>query len=152
METAPKKLEQDRVEIEQSHLPAPVVSYMPVEDCWRLDQAYGYDDNGTLITVPAGFMFDLASVPRPFWWLIAPFELSITAPLLHDFLYANAGAPPTDMITPYRTYSRKQVDTIFTEIMRLEGVVGWRRKLAYWAVRWFGGGVWGLKQSHNPNN
>jgi len=41
---------------------------------------------GSKITVPTGFVTDLASVPRPMWWLIAPFDVARSA-IIHDLLY-----------------------------------------------------------------
>ena len=38
------------------------------------------------ITVPSGFVTDLASVPRAMWWLIAPFDVARAA-IIHDLLY-----------------------------------------------------------------
>ncbi len=38
------------------------------------------------ITVPNGFVTDLASVPRAMWWLIAPFDVARAA-IIHDLLY-----------------------------------------------------------------
>jgi hypothetical protein len=92
--------------------------------------------------VPAGFRFDLSTVPRALWWLIAPFELSVAAPLLHDFLYLHRGKPPAGSVKPPRTYTRAEADRIFFEIMRAEGVSPWRRMLGYLAVRVFGRRDW----------
>ena len=41
---------------------------------------------GSKITVPTGFVTDLASVPRAMWWLIAPFDVARAA-IIHDLLY-----------------------------------------------------------------
>ena len=87
-------------------------------------------------------MFDLSSIPRLFWPVIAPFELSITAPLVHDFLYAHGGEPPPGSVSPPRTYTRRETDRIFRVIMRAEGVAAWRRILGYAAVRLFGRSAW----------
>ncbi len=38
------------------------------------------------ITVPNGFVTDLASVPRAMWWLIAPFDVARAA-IIHDLLF-----------------------------------------------------------------
>ena len=38
------------------------------------------------ITVPTGFVTDLASVPRAMWAFIAPFDVARAA-IIHDFLY-----------------------------------------------------------------
>ncbi|MCJ8165026.1 DUF1353 domain-containing protein [Pontibacter sp. E15-1] len=135
-------LHQDRVRIPNSYLPPPVLTYNPRIKRWILDREYTYFDEGTYITVPHGFEFDLASVPRAVWWAIAPFELSIVAPLLHDFLYENGGLLPAHTVQPYRKYTRREADWMFLEIMRREGVAEWKCRVAYNAVRTFGGHVW----------
>ena len=81
-------------------------------------------------------------MPRALWWLIAPFELSIAAPLLHDFLYFHGGQPPAGVVVPPRTYTRSDADRVFREVMKAEGVPLWRRALGYVAVRLFGGDSW----------
>ena len=134
-------LEHDRVDVPESRLESPVLTFLGGRR-WRLEQDYAYADGETTITIPAGFEFDLSSVPRAFWWLIAPFELSITAPLVHDFLYQHRGDPPAGSIDPPRRYSRAEADRLFRRIMEQEGVAAWRRVLGYGAVRLLGGGDW----------
>ena len=136
-----RRLEHDRVDVPESRLEAPVLTFLGGRR-WRLERDYAYADGTTTITVPAGFEFDLSSVPRAFWGLIAPFELSITAPLVHDFLYKHRGDPPAGSIDPSRTYTRAEADRLFRRIMEQEGVAGWRRVLGYASVRLFGGGEW----------
>jgi hypothetical protein len=141
VDDAARRLEQDRVDIPRSRLPPPVLTYLGGRH-WRLEADYTYHDGPTVITVPAGFRFDLSSVPRALWSVIAPFELSIVAPLLHDFLYESGGRPPDVSIDPPRSYTRAEVDRMFLEIMEKEDVARWRRRLAYSAVRAFGRGAW----------
>ena len=136
------ELRKQPVVITASGLPAPILSYIEKEKLWRLEETYSYNHAGHQISVPAGYKFNLASIPRLFWFLIAPFELSIAAPLVHDYLYDYRGAPPDGSITPPKVYSRKETDRIFREIMVKEDVAGWRRFFAYWAVRWFGWFAW----------
>lgn len=69
------------------------MTYLVRESSWRLDAPFRWQTGGTRLAVPVGWRFDLASVPRMFWTLIAPFELSLAAALVHDFLYRTAGAP-----------------------------------------------------------
>ncbi len=88
---------------------------------------------GIDILIAEGYITDLASIPRLLWRVIAPFELSITAPLVHDFFYQYAGCG---------IYSRKDVDQIFLQLMKEEYVSWWRRTIAYRAVRIFGGSHW----------
>jgi hypothetical protein len=136
------KLEAQPVKVAKSTLSPPVITYLTEKKLWRLEQDYSYRDGDYAITVPSGFEFDLASVPRFIWWLIGPFDLSIAAPLVHDFLYRFRGAPPQGCIDPRRTYTRSQADLLFRTIMKEEGVWWWRRAAAYRAVRWFGGAAW----------
>lgn len=123
-----------------SHRGPVPISYDARARVWTLEAPFSYSDGGTLIHIPQGFTFDLASVPRAFWRVIAPFELSVEGALVHDWLYRNGGAPP--YVMPYRTFSREEADRLFGKIMEDEGVPGWRRALAYRAVRWFGGRAW----------
>jgi hypothetical protein len=141
VDDAARRLEQDRVDIPGSPLPPPVLTFLGRGE-WRLEADYTYRDGPTAITVPAGFHFDLSSVPRALWSLIAPFELSIVAPLLHDFLYRHGGRPPAGTVDPPRTYTRAEVDAMFRRIMEAEDVTAWRRVLAYAAVRVFGMRAW----------
>jgi hypothetical protein len=137
----PTQLDRTPVRIARSRLPPPLLSHR--DGLWVLEADYACDDHGTRLTVPAGFRFDLASVPRLFWPLVAPFELSIAAPLLHDFLYRYAGDPPAPGAVPPRRYARREADRLFREVMAAEGVAAWRRDAAWAAARLFGGRSWG---------
>jgi len=136
-----RALENDVVDVAASRLPPPLLTWIG-DGRWRLETDYAYRDGEAVITAPAGFQFDLSSVPRVLWWLIAPFELSIAAPLLHDFLYLYGASPPAGSIEPPRTYTRAEADRLFYGIMRAEGVPGWRRMLSLAAVRLFGQNAW----------
>lgn len=128
-----------RARIWRSALAPPLLS-KPGE-FWRLEADYVYHDIKATLRIPAGFEFDLASVPRVLWALIAPFELSIAAPLLHDFLYRHGGAVQPWTV-PAVGYTRAEADRVFAEVMALEGVFAWRRGVAYRAVRMFAGSAW----------
>ena len=141
MKAEATQLRNTPVEVAASKLPPPVVTYLG-DGRWRLEADYTYQDGAHTITVPEGFEFDLSSVPHAFWWLISPFDLSVVAPLMHDYLYKYGGNPPEGSIVPHRTYTRREVDDMFRTIMEREGVAAWRRRLAYWAVTVFGRGGW----------
>lgn len=142
MKQSAYRVEPQAVRVEDSGLPPPILSYRPDRSAWVLEEDYAYADGPHLLRVPSGFEFDLASVPRFAWPLIAPFELSVVAPLLHDFLYQHGGRLPDGSVVPPRSYTRKQADELFRVVMKQERVAGWRARLAYWAVRWFGRGCW----------
>ena len=83
------------------------------------------------LTIPEGFTFDNASVPRFAWPIIGPMELGAAAPLVHDYLYRKKG------VTLVGFFNRLEADKIFLSLMKSEGVKFWRRALGYWSVRAF---------------
>ena len=123
-------------------LPPVPITYDVGRRTWLLLSDYSYTYEGHKITAKAGYAFDLSSVPRPIWWLIAPNELSILAPLFHDLLYEYQGTLPAECVSPYRTYTRHETDDLFLHLMEVEGVDWWRRNAAYSAVRAAGGVYW----------
>lgn len=90
-----------------------------------------------VIEVPAGFVYDGASIPRPLWWLIgSPFTGRYRrAALVHDYLYAVHGC------------SREEADRVFLEAMDEDRVPKWRRWAMYRGVRLGGAGPWAGKGS-----
>jgi hypothetical protein len=126
---------------------APFITYDEHTCLWTLERDFTIISRGRRLVIPGGFQFDLASIPRALWSVIAPFELSIAAPVVHDWGYEHAGAIPVGMPSSSGTYptdvfTRAEVDAFFLDIMRQEGVAWWRRQAAYRAVRLFGGRAW----------
>lgn len=92
--------------------------------------------------IPAKFEFDLASIPRIIWPLIGSFELSLVAPLIHDYLYQFRGEPEhhdyENRGLPRKpSLTRAEADQIFLDLMLAEKVTPWKAKAAYRAVRLF---------------
>jgi hypothetical protein len=82
-----------------------------------------------VIRVPAGFVTDLASVPRVLWSILPPHGRYAKAAIVHDYLYAQAIG------------TKAEADSIFNEAMAVLGVPKWRRRAMYAAVRLFGRGA-----------
>ena len=149
------QLEVERHQVD-TELPPVWVTYVAHRDVWILVADYQVeiewvDGLGQQCTadllIPYGFEFDLASIPRPAWWLIAPFELSIIAPLVHDWLYVNNGDVNRRAKIGLRwindfSLTRKQVDDVFLKLMEKEHITKWKRTLAYKAVRAFSWMFW----------
>lgn len=91
---------------------------------------YLENDKKTIITVPAGFDSDGASVPRLFWVVIPRWGRYGKAAILHDYLYRT------------KKYSRKQCDDIMLEAMCVLNVPAWERRVIYHSLRFFGWGGW----------
>ncbi|EAS1909277.1 DUF1353 domain-containing protein [Salmonella enterica] len=98
---------------------------------WRVYEPFEFylsDDNSDVIEVPAGFVTDLATIPRIFWTILPPDGKYAKAAIIHDWMYDNA----------LRT--KKEADLIFLDGMTVLGVPKWKRTIMYWAVRVFGRG------------
>lgn len=104
---------------------------------WKLARDYTVRvPDGPTITVPEGFICDLASVPRPFWWYAPPYGNYTSPALVHDYLYAKTGEVLMFGLT------RCEADMIFLRHMRACGVRPTQAYLKYIAVRLFGWVVW----------
>jgi len=134
------------------------------ERLYRLKEEYVYDwekqtrseDETTQsrIVVPAGFLYDGASVPRIAWTLsgILPDGLIRAAALVHDWLYRYRGHIPTGSYQYldqagtwqdyYAAWSREDADRLFGRMMREAGMSKRSRRTASRAVRWFGWLAW----------
>ncbi len=104
---------------------------------WVLQQAISYEvgeiGSEDFVHVAAGFVTDLASIPRPLWAVIAPFGLHAAAAVVHDYGYCEKARP------------KSAYDRIFREAMLVLGV---RKSKAYamWlAVYLFGWFAWWSK-------
>lgn len=115
-----------------SQFTIPVDLRMLQDGTWQLLTGFDYHvgdyPSDDVITVPAGFITDLASVPRLFWSILPPFGEYAKAAILHDWCYRNSIG------------SKRYADDAFMEAMTVLGVAKWRRTVMYWAVRWFGKG------------
>lgn len=128
-----------------------LVSFSVRRATWVLEKDFSYTTGPIggqprTITVLAGFEFDLASIPRVLWSALAPNELSLAAPLIHDYLYVlntpPDGQSPAGSIAPPHTFTRKQADDLFYDMMIAAGVSKLRAEAAWTAVRLFGGYFW----------
>jgi hypothetical protein len=76
--------------------------------------------------VPAGYVFDGASIPRMFWWIpgFSPMGIHLWAALVHDYLCDNP-----------EHADRVMADALFYTILKHSGVGFWRRKAMHFGVR-----------------
>jgi hypothetical protein len=91
---------------------------------------YESDLAGIRIEAPAGFVTDLASVPRlPFTYLLTG-GIGHAAAVIHDCLYST------------HTTTREMADDVFYEALRVLGVSRWQAWLMWAGVRIGGRGSW----------
>ena len=97
---------------------------------WILTKSLIYESDvaGRTIVVPAGFVTDLASVPRlpVVYWLTG--DTAASAAVVHDWLYSS------------HQVSRKMADAVLREASAVIGVPFWRRWLMWAGVRLGGAG------------
>lgn len=123
---------------------------------WGLqrDLTYRPGQGDDLITVPAGFVTDLASIPRWGWVLLPPDGPWVKAAIVHDFLYATSGTGAWKRRSNGRTraepYTRAEADDVFKEGLENRGVDRLRRLIIWTAVRLGGGRGWGRDDSRQP--
>ena len=128
-------------------LPVVILTRDDIRGVWILAAACSYaPDNMNpehTITAPKDFEFDLASIPRIFWSILAPEELSLAAPLFHDLLYRRGGRLlEGELAPPGHIFQRAAADSLFLELMTKAGIPSWKRRVAHLAVRGFSGFAW----------
>ena len=105
---------------------------------WKLIEKFRYRvgnmESKDIISVPAGFVTDFASVPRIFWSIFPPWGGYGKATILHDYLYLE------------KKRTKKESDLIFLEAMEVLEVRKLKRKIMYLAVRIFGCRSWNKKK------
>lgn len=95
---------------------------------WILTRQFKRDG----ITIPKGFVWDGASVPRWFWSIVPRWGRFSSAALIHDYLYATGGKHKDLMMT------RDEVDNLFYRHMIEDGTAKWRAWIIWFSVHLFG--------------
>jgi hypothetical protein len=106
----------------------------------------GVEGSGETITVPAGALTDLASIPRLAGILLPPDGPWAKAAVVHDWLYVTRGSCFLGALggrTRAKPYTRAEADKILKEAMEVVGVPAWKRAVIYGSVRVGGAGGWG---------
>jgi len=103
---------------------------------WKLIESFEYHigeyPSKNIITVPAGFITDLMTVPRFILPFFNPLLHQYSKPsIIHDWLYDK------DSKDKYNINTRLQADKVFLEAMAVLGVSRVKRYLIYQAVRLF---------------
>ena len=117
-----------------SKFTTPLIMEHKSEDRWILKEEVefhvGKYPSDEVITVPEGFDTDLASIPKLFWNILPPHGKYGKAAVVHDYCYRTA------------CYDRKKSDEIFLDGMKVLKVAKLKRRIIYYAVRWFGKFAW----------
>lgn len=103
---------------------------------WRIAELVSYDNGVVSVTVPKGFVTDLASIPKALRWFVSNDDYRVIRPaIIHDWLYLKHRVDGGSI-------SRAQADLLFYEMLRVEGMGVIKAKLMYAAVRIGGWAAW----------
>jgi hypothetical protein len=112
--------------------------------------------DGHAISVPPGFITDLASIPRWAWIILPPDGPWVKAAIIHDYLYETSGSgiwnSRLSSITPVRAFTRAEADAVLREAMQNRGVGPIRRTIIYLAVRVGGWAGWGPSKKRRADD
>jgi len=120
---------------------------------WALQKELTYQtgpDKEEVINVPAGFVTDLASIPRPIWSFFPPDGPWVKGAIVHDFLYYTQGTGEwygRRGIVREQPYTRAESDGILREAMADRGIGAWAKFVIWSAVRLGGWIGWALKHT-----
>jgi hypothetical protein len=119
---------------------------LPARDEWALTRPLQWHSPGDLIIVPARFITDLASIPRPLRGLLDVCGPSRRAAVLHDWLYClNAFRAPRRRGNGVSTWSRAQCDHMLYVALMAEGMPSAQARIYWLGVRLGGWVPWGTR-------
>ena len=112
---------------------------------WLLTEDWHFTlKSGREIKVPSGFIFDGASVPKIFWFLLSPTGILLIPGILHDYAYkfgyliVEIGDGETRRIWRDRDYW----DRFFREVAITVNGFRFINWVAYFALKYFGWVAW----------
>lgn len=114
-----------------AHLPPPLptarIEAVLGTTLFRTAEPYSFSmPDGRAFTIPSGFVTDLASVPRVFWRIIAPHELGVESPLIHDWLLEHGAE---------HGVTRVEADDVFGAVLQRQRIDPVKARRALKAVK-----------------
>jgi hypothetical protein len=116
-----------------NHIEEPRIYWCRERRNWITDTPVSWYDRPTrqTISVPAGFVTDLASVPCWLHPIVAPAGNWNRASVVHDWLYAHKGV----ITGSGKKLTRKQCDRIFLDIAIVDGTNPFVAFVGYYGIR-----------------
>ena len=108
---------------------------------WEVKKDWKYNIDGTEYVIPAGFVFDGASIPKFLRTFFSPVGVLLIGGLVHDYAYKYATLYKSDGTT-MGTIDQKKADEIFRDINIEQNGFHFLNYLAYWALRIGGFMAW----------
>ena len=102
---------------------------------WKVAEDWTFKIDGSWYVVPAGFIFDGASIPKFLHTWLSPTGVLLMGGLVHDYAYKYATLLKMNKKKTMGTITQKKADEIFRDINIEQNGFHLLNKLAYWALR-----------------
>ena len=109
---------------------------------WEVAEDWTFRIEGDWYVVPAGFVFDGASIPKFLHTWLSPTGVLLMGGLVHDYAYKYATLLKMNKKKTMGTITQKKADEIFRDINIEQNGFHLLNKLAYWALRIGGFVAW----------
>lgn len=128
--------------------------WMPSGKHWRVTEAFefhsGQFNSGLFVSVPEGFVTDLASIPIGVRWLIPKAGKNAQAAVVHDHIYRHGTMSiRVRNNTQQVPVSRGMADAIMYQAMKALNVAAWRRELIFRGLQVGGWVAWNRLRRKN---
>ena len=116
---------------------------------WEIAKDFEYELNGNKYVIPAGFIFDGASIPKFLHTFLSPVGVLLIGGLVHDYAYKYAALKPKNKKDAILILDQKKSDQIFRDInIEINGFY-LMNYLAYWSLRLGGFMAWNKHRKVN---
>lgn len=115
---------------------------------WRVAEEFtfhiGAPTSNVFIRCEKGFETDLASIPRPLWWLMSPSDPDLAqSAAVHDKAYRTGmWSVRVNGLEQQQPLNRATADGLMLEAMIARNVPKWKRNLVYSGLVIGGGKAW----------
>ena len=116
---------------------------------WEIAKDFEYELNGNKYVIPAGFIFDGASIPKFLHTFLSPVGVLLIGGLVHDYAYKYAALKPKNKKDAILILDQKKSDQIFRDInINVNGFYA-MNYLSYYSLRIGGFVAWNGHRKRN---
>ena len=116
---------------------------------WEVKKDWKYNIDGTEYVIPAGFVFDGASIPKFLRTFFSPVGVLLIGGLVHDYAYKYKTLLEVNKKKTMGELTQKRADEIFRDINIVVNGFYTMNYLAYWSLRLGGFVAWNGHRKRN---
>ena len=116
---------------------------------WEIKKDWKYNIDGTEYVIPAGFVFDGASIPKFLRSFFSPVGVLLMGGLVHDYAYKYKTLLKKNKKDTMGELTQKRADEIFRDINVIVNGFYTMNRLAYWSLRIGGFIAWNGHRKRN---